>query len=98
MGRLLLLAILGSIVLRVLTGRWPWDWWRASELSQDEAQARALLGVDRLATRDEISEAHRRLLMRVHPDRGGSNEAVHQATRARDLLLARLTRREMEKT
>ena len=29
---------------------------------------------------------------RVHPDRGGSNEAVHDANAARDLLLARLER------
>jgi hypothetical protein len=29
----------------------------------------------------------------VHPDRGGSNEAVHEANAARDLLLARLVER-----
>jgi curved DNA-binding protein CbpA len=49
-----------------------------------------LLGVDRSATRDAIIEAHRRLIARVHPDRGGSNEQVHAANAARDLLLARL--------
>ena len=96
MVRLIFLAIVACAVLRLATGKWPWELWRASERSQDEAQARALLGVDRGATAVEITEAHRRLLVRVHPDRGGSNEAVHRANAARDLLLARLARREME--
>ena len=94
MGRLLVFALLGCVLCRALTGRWPWALWRASELSQKEAQARALLGVDRAATRVELAEAHRRLLTRVHPDRGGSNEAVHAASAARDLLLAWLDRTE----
>lgn len=92
MVRLLFLAFVACAVLRMVTGKWPWELWRASERSQDEAQARALLGVDRAATAAEINEAHRRLLVRVHPDRGGSNEAVHRANAARDLLLARLPR------
>ena len=96
MGRILFFAIVACVVLRMSTGKWPWELWAASERSQDEAQARALLGVNRNATRDDITEAHRRLLIRVHPDKGGSNEAVHQANRARDLLLARLARAETE--
>jgi hypothetical protein len=98
MGRLLLFAIIACMALRMVTGKWPWELWAASELSQHEAQARALLGVDRKATRTEINEAHRRVLMQVHPDRGGSNDAVHKATAAKDLLLARLARIETEKT
>ncbi|MFM5925143.1 MAG: DnaJ domain-containing protein, partial [Novosphingobium sp.] len=68
----------------------------ASERSQDEAQARALLGLGRDASRADIAEAHRRLLMKVHPDHGGTGDAVHQANRARDTLLARLARTETE--
>jgi DnaJ homolog subfamily C member 19 len=94
MGKLLLLLVLAGAACRLLTGRWPWQLWGWSELSQKEAQARTLLGVNAMATREEIGEAHRRLLARVHPDRGGSNEAVHQASAARDLLLARLDRNE----
>lgn len=92
MGKLIALLLVGVLVCRALTGQWPWDLWRQSEQAQDEAQARALLGVGRDALRDEIIEAHRRLLIRVHPDRGGSAEQVHAAARARDLLLARLDR------
>lgn len=97
MGRLLIIVLLGCVVVRMATGKWPWNWWRASQRSQDEAIARNLLGVNRNATRDEIADAHRRLLIRVHPDRGGSNEAVHRANSARDLLLARTDRNRTEK-
>ena len=92
LGKLLSLLLLAAIACRVLTGQWPWQLWAKSERSQAEAQARALLGVNRSARREEIVDAHRRLIARVHPDRGGSNEAVHDANAARDLLLARLER------
>ena len=94
MGKLLILALLASLATKWLSGRWPWQLMQESERSQKEAMARALLGVDRSASRTDITEAHRRLLAQVHPDRGGSNEAVHQATAARDLLLARVSRTE----
>ena len=97
MGKLIALLALASVLCRVLTGQWPWQLWRKSEQSQKEAVARSLLGVNRNATRAEIGDAHRRKLAQVHPDRGGTNEAVHAATAARDLLLARLDRIEAGK-
>lgn len=97
MVRLLLLLALAALAVRVLTGQWPWHLWIKSERSQAEAQARALLGIGREARRAEVIEAHRRLIARVHPDRGGSNEAVHAANAARDLLIARLERQELER-
>ena len=96
MGKLITLALLGSLVCRLLTGHWPWQFWQKSEQSQKEAQARALLGVAQGATRSEIADATRRLIARVHPDRGGTNQAVHAATAARDLLIARLDRIEAD--
>lgn len=90
MTKLLVLVALASIACRLLAGKWPWELFRAATASSDEAQARAVLGVGRNATAAEISEAHRRLIARVHPDRGGSSERVHEANAARDLLLARL--------
>jgi hypothetical protein len=91
-GKLITLLVLGAVACRVLPGHWPWGLWRQSERAQDAAPARALLGVGRDAGRDDIVEAHRRLLIRVHPDRGGSADQVHAAARARDVLLARLDR------
>ncbi len=96
MGRLIEIALLATLAVRALTGQWPWQLWVNSERSQAEAQARALLGIGRNASRGDVIDAHRRLIARVHPDRGGSNEAVHAANRARDLLLARLERQETE--
>ena len=55
-----------------------------------------LLGVDDLATRSDIVDAHRRLIVRVHPDRGGTESLVHEANAARDLLLAELGERNKE--
>ena len=96
MAKILLLVLLACLACRLLFKRWPWELWAISERSGGEARARALLGVDRLARREAIVEAHRQLITRVHPDRGGSNEAVHAANAARDLLLARLERNEAE--
>jgi DnaJ homolog subfamily C member 19 len=89
-SKLLVLLVLASIACRMLAGKWPWELFKSATAASDEAQARALLGVSRNASAAEIAEAHRSLIARVHPDRGGSNERVHEANAARDLLLARL--------
>ena len=88
---LLLLAVLAC---RLITGRWPWQF-GTMLASPREAQARALLGVAAGASHGEIVEAHRRLLSLVHPDRGGTNEQVHEANAARDLLLKALQNRKL---
>ena len=88
--KLVWLLVLASIACRMLAGKWPWEFFRAATASSDEAQARAVLGVARDAAAADIAEAHRRVIAQVHPDRGGSNEQVHEANAARDLLLARL--------
>lgn len=98
MGRLITLLLLAAVLVRVLTGQWPWQLWAGAQRSQDEVDARALLGVGRTANRRDVIDAHRRLIARVHPDRGGSNAAVHAANSARDLLLARIDRHETEQT
>ena len=93
MVRLLLFLILTSALVRMVTGKWPWQLLAGQSRSKEEEEAaRILLGLGRSATLDEIIAAHRNLLTRVHPDRGGSNEAVYRANAARDLLLARLAR------
>ena len=51
------------------------------------AQARAMLEVDATASKDEIVNAHRRLMARNHPDRGGSNFIAAQLNAAKDMLL-----------
>lgn len=93
--RLLEWALLAAVLVRFATGRWPWVLWPGLfGLAPDRsvARARALLGVSADAGREAILAAHRRRIAEVHPDRGGSNEAVHEANAARDLLLAALAR------
>ena len=95
MIKLIMLVVLGSIACKSLSGHWPWELMRAADRSAAEARARSLLGVSRGANREDIIEAHRRRLTQVHPDRGGSSEAVHEAAAARDLLLTRLSERKL---
>ena len=89
MAKLLLIAVVALIAWRLLVGHWPWQ---ASAAARERklAAARRLLGVSRLATREEVQAAHRRRLASVHPDRGGSSSQVHEVNEARDLLLTHL--------
>jgi DnaJ homolog subfamily C member 19 len=55
--------------------------------------ARRLLGVSAEASLAEIRDAHRRLIARVHPDSGGSEELANRVNVARDTLVAEMNRR-----
>jgi hypothetical protein len=50
-------------------------------------QAAQVLGIERTASRDEIVAAHRRLIQRLHPDRGGSDYLAAQINQAKQVLL-----------
>lgn len=93
MIKYLFLAALAMLALRLFLGRWPWEPRRRTLRSEATAQAQVLLGVRDGASREDIIEAHKRLVAMVHPDRGGTNEQVHEANSARDLLLGELARR-----
>jgi len=54
-------------------------------LSEDEA--RAILGVDAQADAEAIRAAHRRLMQRLHPDRGGSDYLAARINAAKRRLL-----------
>lgn len=56
------------------------------------AEARALLGVHEGADAEAIRAAHRRLMARVHPDQGGTQELARKVNAARDLLISHLQR------
>jgi hypothetical protein len=56
-----------------------------TDMTRDEALA--ILGLTTGATEEEIRAAHRRLILRVHPDAGGSADLAARINRAKDVLL-----------
>ncbi len=61
----------------------------AEDGTVSRAQALEILGLSEDATEEDIREAHRRLMMANHPDRGGSSWLAARINRAKDVLLGR---------
>lgn len=58
------------------------------DMSVDEA--RNILGIAAGASKQEISYAHRKLMAKLHPDKGGSTYLATRVNQAKDLLIAQL--------
>ena len=70
--------------------------WRAADPGQQgdgagamsHGEALAILGLDESADREQILLAHRRLMQKLHPDRGGNDYLAAKLNQARDTLLS----------
>jgi DnaJ homolog subfamily C member 19 len=56
------------------------------------ADAARLLGIPAGTDTDTITDAHRRLIAKVHPDAGGTDALAAQINRARDIMLQHIRR------
>ena len=63
----------------------------AKVTSKDEAYK--ILGLDFDATKDDIISAHKELIRKNHPDKGGSDYLSSKVNEARDILLKNINRK-----
>lgn len=87
-------SILAGLLDRVHPS-WREDMARAEETTgpggkMTEREALHVLGLSAGASEEEIRKAHRELMLKLHPDRGGSNYLAAKVNEAKDVLLGRL--------
>lgn len=77
------LAIIGGVIL-------AFRHFLAKSAPMSVAEAAKLLDVGPEASTDDILAAHKRLIAKVHPDAGGTDELASRVNQARDILLRQI--------
>ena len=55
--------------------------------AMDKNEALAILGIEEPFTRKEVTQAHRSLMGKFHPDKGGNTYLATKLNTARDILM-----------
>lgn len=55
--------------------------------AMSQADALDILGLQEPCSTEEIEQAYKKLMNRVHPDKGGTNYLANQINQAREILL-----------
>ena len=83
----LLLSYLDRYHAKHKQGDGPRETGRRATSTMSPHEARKVLGVDETATTAEIVARHRRLMQKIHPDRGGSDYLASKINQAKDRLV-----------
>lgn len=59
----------------------------SAQTAMSKKQASEILGLDPNASKEEIIKAHKRMMQKLHPDRGGSDYLAAQINQAKNTLL-----------
>jgi len=62
----------------------------ADESLMTETLALEILGLDESADKEQVTKAHRSLMQKMHPDRGGSDYLAQKINAAKDFLMQKL--------
>jgi hypothetical protein len=57
--------------------------------AMSRAEAFKVLGLEEGATEEQVRAAHRRLILQIHPDKGGTSYLAAKINEAKDVLLRR---------
>lgn len=60
----------------------------SAQTAMSKKQACEILGIQPEASKEEIIKAHKRMMQKLHPDRGGSDYLAAQINQAKDTLLS----------